>query len=276
MNINYIKDHKLEYRTDLIKGLTSYNKAFAGDSPSTTSNVYVLDDKKLVGGCHTQLIWNWVNVQSLFYNNKKALIAIMNELYQFYKGKAEGIIVESYIKHRIEDFKLAGFKVLGVLVDKPIGFESHIMTNTNMTVIPVNHTYCIEIIKEKHENYTKIVDEEVKIYNKKFKINEAKTEIQYVALDKERFVGGVYGYIMQDYLYVSTLWVDEAYRCNDIATKLMDIIEADAIEKGYKNFYLGTCTFQAKGFYEKRGYKAVMITSNCPKGYDDYMMVKKS
>ncbi|WDV45670.1 GNAT family N-acetyltransferase [Clostridiaceae bacterium M8S5] len=275
MNINYKRDDQLEYKPDVLKGLVAYNKTFAGDAPSMTVNVYVIDNDNLVGGCHTELEWNWVYIEALFYQNHEILITIMNELYRLFKEKSEGIIFESYINNRIEDFKAAGFEVLGILEDKPIGYESHILVNKKMTDIPVNHKYKLEITNKKHEVYSKIVDEQVKAYNEVLKIDEAKIDIEYVAFNQEKLVGGVYGYLIQDYLYVSILWVDEAYRGNDIATKLMDLIEDEAKEKGYNHFYLGTCTFQAKGFYEKRGYKVKMIISNCPKGYDDHTMVKK-
>ncbi|WP_432664172.1 GNAT family N-acetyltransferase [Wukongibacter baidiensis] len=275
MNINYIRDNQLEYKEDVLKGLVTYNKKFTGDTLSEIVNVYVFNGDELVGGCHTELSWNWVYILALSYHNQEVLITMMNELYKLYKGKTEGIIVESYIGDRIEDFKSTGFEVLGVLEDKPIGYESHIMINKKLNDVPVNHTYELKVMKEKHETYAKVVDDQVKAYNEKFKIDESKTEIEYVALDQEKVVGGVYGYLIQDYLYVSLLWVDEAYRGNDVATKLMDLIEGEAKEKGYKNFYLGTCTFQAKDFYEKRGYKVKMIIGNCPKGYDDYIMVNK-
>lgn len=275
MSINYKRDDQLEYKPDIIKGLVSYNKTFSGNALSETVNVYVLDEDKLVGGCHAELEWNWVYIEELFYQNQEILITMMNKLYRLFKRKSEGIIFESYINDRIEDFKVLGFEVLGILEDKPIGYESHILVNRKMTNIPINHIYKLEIANEKHEVYSRIVDEQVKAYNKELKIDEAKIEIEYVAFDQEKVVGGVYGYLIQDYLYISILWVDEVYRGNAIATKLMDNIEDEAKEKGYKHFYLGTCTFQAKGFYEKRGYKVKMVISNCPKGYDDYMMVKK-
>ena len=77
------------------------------------------------------------------------------------------------------------------------------------------------------------------------------------------------------YLYVSLLWVDESYRGKNIASKLMALIEKEAQVNNYRNAYLGTCTFQAQGFYIRRDYENSMIFHNCPVGYDDFMMVKK-
>ncbi|QUI21307.1 GNAT family N-acetyltransferase [Vallitalea pronyensis] len=275
MHINYKRDNQLEYKQNIRKGLVAYNETFVSDELSETINIYVFDSDRLVGGCHTELGWNWVYIEELCYANQEILITMMNELYRIFREKSEGIIVEFYMNERIKDFKVAGFEVLGILEDKPIGYESHTLINKKMTDVPINHHYKLEIANEKHEVYTKIIEEQVKAYNKKHKIDDAKIEMEFVACDQEIVVGGVYGYLIQDYLYVSRLWVDEAYRGNDIATKLMNLIEDEAKEKGYKHAYLGTCTFQAKGFYEKRGYKVKMIVSNCPKGYDDYTMVKK-
>jgi len=275
MNISYKRDDKLEYKRKVIDGLVAYNNTFAGGAFADTANVYVFEDGKLVGGCHTELEWNWIFVEAIFYQSQEVFMKIMNELYKYYKGKAEGILVESYIDERIEDYKAAGFEVLGVFSDKPVGKESHIMASREMNIIPIDCSYEVEVMKEKNESHAKTVNEQVKAYNEKLKIDETKIEIEYNAFDQDKLVGGVYGYLIQDYLYVSILWVDEAYRGNDIATKLMDLIEEEAKEKGYNNSYLGTCTFQAKGFYEKSGYEVSMIIPNCPKGYDDFTMVKK-
>lgn len=274
MNIIYKKDNKIEYRPEIIKGLKAYNKQFAGDSLSEAVNIYVFDNDKLVGGCHTEVEWNWLYIEELFYDKREIFITIMNELYKRYEGRIEGIMYESYIKDRIEDFKVAGYEILGTLEDKPMGYQSNILVNKEMNCLTVKHAYKLEVTNEKQEVYSKIIDEQVKDYNKRLNIDEEKVEIEYVAFDGQKLVGGVHGYILYDYLYVSILWVDEAYRGNDIATKLMDYIEDEAKEEGYKHSYLGTCTFQAKGFYEKRGYNVKMIISNCPKGYDDHTMVK--
>ncbi len=275
MNISFKRDDQLKYKPDILKGLIAYNKTFAGDALSETINVYILDGDNLVGGCHTELEWNWVYIEALFYLNQDILIAMMNELYKLFKRKSEGIITESHISNRIEDFKLIGYESLGTLENKPLGYVSHTLVNKKMDHISINHKYELKIAHKKHEIYSKLVDEQVKTYNEKLKIDDSKTKIQYVAFDQKKVVGGVYGYLIKDYLHTSILWVDEAYRGNNIATKLMNYIEDEAQNKGYNQFYLETCTFQAKDFYEKRGYKVKMIKNNCPKGYDDYTMVKR-
>lgn len=272
--ITYKRDDQLEYRQDLSKGLIAYNNAFAGDEPSESYNIYVFEGEELVGGCHSDLVWNWVYIGKIYYQNIDILITIMNELCNYFRGRVEGIYFESYIKEQIEDSKTAGFNVLGTLKDKPIGYESHILTNKEMKEISIGNTYRVEVKSEEYEAYSKIVDNKVNLYNKKMGIDDSKIEIEYNAFDQDKIVGGIYGYLMQDYLYLSTLWVDDAYRGKDIATKLMDLIEEEAKDKGYKYSYLGTCTFQARRLYEKRGYKVKMVITNCPKGYDDFMMVK--
>jgi ribosomal protein S18 acetylase RimI-like enzyme len=76
-------------------------------------------------------------------------------------------------------------------------------------------------------------------------------------------------------MYISRLAVDEAYRGNEIGTKLMYKIEEKAKEQNVYSINLGTVEFQAKKFYEKLGYKVVFIKENDPRGYNSYSMVKK-
>jgi len=39
--------------------------------------------------------------------------------------------------------------------------------------------------------------------------------------------------------------------------------------------YLDTCEFQALGFYLKRDYQIAATIKDFPKGFDEYMLVKK-
>ena len=72
--------------------------------------------------------------------------------------------------------------------------------------------------------------------------------------DAGQIVGGVTGEAWADWLFVQLMWLDEAHRGNDHATKAMDALEAEARAFGAKQAYVDTFSSQARPFYEKRGY----------------------
>lgn len=273
--INYKKDEQLLYKKEILDGLIAYNIGIVGQRYSDDVNIYVHRGNELVGGCQVELGWNWIYIMDLFYTSKDIFRTIINTLVSRYHNKAEGIMIFTYMNEQIKDFKGSDFIVLGKFENMPIGYSMHVMTNTHMEIMETENTYDILMSKEKHERYHTLLQQQVDGYKKANGIDESKEELIYSAFDGEKLVGGVYGYLKQSYLYISYLWVDKDYRECDIGTKLMDLIEDEARRKGFDNAYLGTCTFQARPFYEKRGYKVTMIVNNCPKGYDDFTMVKK-
>src|SRR6185312_13446853 len=70
-----------------------------------------------------------------------------------------------------------------------------------------------------------------------------------------RIVGGVVAWFAHDSCYVDTLWLDEAARGQDHGTTMMDIVEDEARARGARQVWLYTVSWQAPGFYEKRGYR---------------------
>ncbi len=77
-------------------------------------------------------------------------------------------------------------------------------------------------------------------------------------------IGGLTGETHGNWLEVEYLWVDEAGRGQDIGTKLMTKAEDIAKERGCKYAFLNTFGFQAKGFYQKLGYKEVFTLVEYP------------
>ncbi|MFH0767164.1 MAG: GNAT family N-acetyltransferase, partial [Bacillota bacterium] len=94
-------------------------------------------------------------------------------------------------------------------------------------------------------------------------------------LDHDKFVGGIYGHVQYEYLFINMLFVDKKYRGHRIASKLMHLIESEAIKRDVVNVYVTTFEFQALGFYEKRGFKVVMTIEDFPKGFQEYTLYKK-
>jgi GNAT superfamily N-acetyltransferase len=72
--------------------------------------------------------------------------------------------------------------------------------------------------------------------------------------DADAILGGVCGEVWGGYLFVAGVWLDERVRGHDLASQAMDELEAQAKEAGAKRSYVDTFSFQARPFYEKRGY----------------------
>lgn len=67
-------------------------------------------------------------------------------------------------------------------------------------------------------------------------------------------------------MHIDSLWVDESARNQDWGTKLMKMVEEEAIKRGCTIAYTDTFTWQAPGFYEKLGYKLYGKLEDFPKG----------
>jgi GNAT superfamily N-acetyltransferase len=67
-------------------------------------------------------------------------------------------------------------------------------------------------------------------------------------------VGGLLGQTEWGWLHVKALAVREERRGRGYGTKLLAMAEAEARERGCHDVYLDTFSFQARPFYEKRGY----------------------
>jgi GNAT superfamily N-acetyltransferase len=92
--------------------------------------------------------------------------------------------------------------------------------------------------------------------------------------DEGEIVGGALGNTWGLWLYVSDVWVDHSLRGKGYATKLMTAIEQLAIERGCRNSYLDTFSFQARPLYEKLGYNVYGTLENHPKGHSHYFLKK--
>jgi GNAT superfamily N-acetyltransferase len=93
--------------------------------------------------------------------------------------------------------------------------------------------------------------------------------------EKGEILGGLLGYVWSDWLYVSILWVDDALRGKGNATRLMDAAEDYARQRGCHSASLDTHSFQARPFYEKRGYELFGTLDDYPKGHKKFFLKKR-
>ncbi len=88
-------------------------------------------------------------------------------------------------------------------------------------------------------------------------------------------MGGLLGMIWGGWLHISYLWVDEAVRGTGHATQMMDAAEAYARERHCHAVSLDTHSFQARPFYEKRGYEVFGTLDGYPAEHKKFFLKKK-
>lgn len=87
-------------------------------------------------------------------------------------------------------------------------------------------------------------------------------------------IGGLLGSTYWGWLFVSTLFVDEALRGTGVGGDLLARAEALAIERGATHAYLDTFSFQAEPFYVARGYERFGALDDFPRGHGRAWMRK--
>jgi len=86
--------------------------------------------------------------------------------------------------------------------------------------------------------------------------------------------GGAVGRHWGRYCELQQLWVDEVLRRTGVGARLLAEFEARGVGLGCSVFTLDTFSFQAPGFYEKRGYRVELRLEGFPRGHEKYTMQK--
>lgn len=87
-------------------------------------------------------------------------------------------------------------------------------------------------------------------------------------------VGGAVGEINWNWLHVALLWVSEPRRHTGLGSRLMAELEEVAARRGCTHAHLDTFSYQARPFYERRGYRVFASLDDYPPGHQRFFMEK--
>lgn len=142
----------------------------------------------------------------------------------------------------------------------------------------------MEIKNIKDSNFNKVIVEKLHKFNRENckwileNTDENKTDRKYYNLavyNNGEIIGGAVGYSAWKWYFLDELWIEEGHRKSGIGTKIIKKIEKYAKERNLLGVRMETWSFQAKGFYEKLGYKVYATFEDCPPGTIDYFLIKK-
>ncbi len=104
-------------------------------------------------------------------------------------------------------------------------------------------------------------------------VREGRVSIGYY--DGERLVAGIDGQMTSFHIfYISTLFVEEAYRRKGIGKLLLEEAEEEAVKLGANMIRLDTFDWQGKDFYLAMGYELAGSYQNEKDGFGEYFFYK--
>ena len=86
--------------------------------------------------------------------------------------------------------------------------------------------------------------------------------------------GGLYGYVLFEWLFIQYVSVPEALRGQGVGSQLMAKAESWARSEGLGGLWLDTFAFQARPFYEKLGFTVFGEIIDHPRGSARYFLKK--
>jgi GNAT superfamily N-acetyltransferase len=93
--------------------------------------------------------------------------------------------------------------------------------------------------------------------------------------DDGRTIGGLAARWYYNWMFIELLFVPEQLRGQDVGTQLMAAAESYAREQGMVGIWLDTFGFQARGFYEKLGYRLFGELPDYPGAHSRYFLNKR-
>lgn len=87
-------------------------------------------------------------------------------------------------------------------------------------------------------------------------------------------LGGLWGRTTFDWLYVELFVVPETLRGQGVGSRVLAQAEAETRARGCAGIWLDTFGFQARGFYEKHGFKVFGSIPGHPRGGERFFLRK--
>ena len=117
-----------------------------------------------------------------------------------------------------------------------------------------------------------ILGQRIDAFNARYAPGVAERFALLVHDDDDALRAGLAGVLHGGWLFVQSLWVDDALRKQGIGRALMASAEAHAREQGCHDAWLDT--FQARGFYERIGYVVFAELQDYPQGQSRHFLRK--
>jgi GNAT superfamily N-acetyltransferase len=91
----------------------------------------------------------------------------------------------------------------------------------------------------------------------------------------QSIAGGVIGETHWEWFFINLMWIKEELRGCGYGHQLLLAAEQEARQRGARNAYLDTFSFQAPDFYKKHGYQVFGVLQGFPEGHQRIYLTKQ-
>ncbi|MGE8035996.1 GNAT family N-acetyltransferase [Lysinibacillus sp. NPDC093692] len=142
--------------------------------------------------------------------------------------------------------------------------------------------YQVEILLEKHDDFTTFLNTKIREYNdehspyhKESRKKGSVRPLNIIVTDlQQQWIGGITAEVYWGWVEINKFWFSQEFRGKGIGGQLLAKAEETAKQMGATKALLTTYAFQARTFYEARGYQVVGEVKDYPPGRSYFTMVK--
>ena len=91
---------------------------------------------------------------------------------------------------------------------------------------------------------------------------------------QDRIVAGISGHTWGGCCEIRQFWVEEVRRGQGLGTRLLQAVEQEARRRHCRQIILATYSFQAPGFYKRRGFQMLAMVADYPHGHQSLILRK--
>ena len=111
-------------------------------------------------------------------------------------------------------------------------------------------------------------------YHRNIRPSGPKPLAVFIRNSQNKILGGLVGDTYWGWLNIDDFWIDKSLWGKGYGKKLLEMAETEAKSRGCLSAFLSTYSFQARGFYEKFGYRIIGQMDDYPPGQSYYWMRK--
>ncbi|MEM7127385.1 MAG: GNAT family N-acetyltransferase [Chloroflexota bacterium] len=149
---------------------------------------------------------------------------------------------------------------------------------------PTNHQHdalSISVVNDANTEFEKFLHEQIRSFNNIYSMPHR--QVRKVGLaplhiivrgHEDRIVGGIAAFTYWNWLEIDNFWLEEGHRGRGVGRDVLTLAEHEAKSRGCLRASLRTFSFQARGFYEKQGYRIIGTLEDYPPGEAFYWMRK--